>query len=329
MKNKILTLSIIVLFALTTIIVISAAPVKAAAASNTQWITKYTITDSTGNVILSKDLTTGSSTGNGIISNSEELEVTVTINVATSNPSSSLTLTTAMAHSGTQDHYWSHDVSDGYSLGDGYNPNSASFSFTQNAGTLTISCYGQATGQVETTANGITLHIPVPLSLITLSDPSGSTLDSITLNITDASINNYNSLLTKEQSQLSSLQSSGVDPGYVQIFQNVITQSQSVASSGLTDQAGAMLNSLASSSAPASATLQILFIPLIAVVAVIAVLFAFLFMRSRSKVNYFHMIVEDQIKDLEGLTLRASKLDRTMGSNLDSVKERLKRLVGM
>jgi len=328
MKNKIITLCIIILFTLTTITVISTVPVKAQ--TNGQWIKKYTIADSTtGNVILSKDVTTGSSNGNGIISNNEELEVTVTINVATSNPSSSLTLATAMSHSGVQDHYWSHDVSDGYSLGSNYNPNSGSFVFPQTAGTLTISCYGIATGQVATTADGITLHIPVPLALITLSDPSGSTLDSITLNITDSSINNYNTLLSKEQSQLSSLQSSGVDPGYVQIFQNVITQSQAVASSGLTDDASSMLNSLASSTAPASATMQILFIPLIIVFAVIAVLFAFLFMRNRSKVSYFHMVVEDQIKDLEGLTLRAQKLDRTMASNLDGVKERLKRLVGM
>lgn len=328
MKSKILTLSVIILLALTTVIVISSAQVKAQT-STAKWITGYTIADSTGNTIAKLDPTTGLVTVVAPISNNEELEVTLTITVATSDPSSSLTLSTGMAHSQDLDHYWVHDASDGYDIGS-YDPNSPSFSFTQAAGTLTISCYGEAQGTVSTvTSNGITLHVPVSLNLITLTDPSGSTLDSITYNITDSSINNYNNLLSQEQSQLSHLQSQNVDPGYTQVFQNVITQSQALASAGLTDQAAAMLNGLSTSAQPVGAGITFIYIPLIAVFAVIAVLFIFMFMRTRSKVNYFHLVVEDQIKDLEGLTLRASKIDRTMASNLDSVKDRLKRLVGM
>ena len=63
--------------------------------------------------------------------------------------------------------------------------------------------------------------------------------------------------------------------------------------------------------------------------AVVAALFVVMFLRIRGRVSYFRLVVEDQIKDLEGLTLRASKIDRAMGSSLDSVKDRLKRLVGM
>jgi hypothetical protein len=326
MKNKILTLSIIILLMLTTIYVTSTANVKAQVGSG-QWITKYRIEDAiTGDLILSKDLTTGATSGNGQISDGANLKVTVTINVATSNPSSSLTLSTAMAHSSTLDHYWAHDASDGYSLG-GYDPNAASFSFSQTAGTLTISCYGVASGTVATTVGGITLHKAVPISLISLTDPSGALLDEINTNITDASINEFNTKLQGAQSTLAGL--SGVDPSYTELYQNVITEAQNVANQGLTDNAISMLDSLNVSSAPASGTLQILFIPLIAVFAVLAGIFGFMFMRSRSKVSYFQLVVEDQIKDLEGLTLRASKIDRTMASNLDGIKDRLKRLVGM
>ena len=98
---------------------------------------------------------------------------------------------------------------------------------------------------------------------------------------------------------------------------------------GLTDNAIAMLDSLDVANAPAGALLQILFLPLIVVFGVAAVLFAFLFMRNRGKVGYFRLVIEDQIKDLEGLTLRASKIDRTISSNLASIEDRLKRLVGM
>jgi hypothetical protein len=253
----------------------------------------------------------------------------VTINVVTSDPSSSLTLTTGMAHSTLEDYYWSHNVSNNYDLGTAYDPNSASISFAQNAGTLQISCYGQAQGQVATTVGSVTIHIPVPTALITLSDPSGATLAAVNANVTDSSINNYNTQLKAAENKLSSLQSSNVDPGYVQVYQNVIQQSETVANEGLTDQATAMLNGLSSTAAPASAGTTFLYIPLVVVFAVIAGIFGFMFMRTRSKTNYFRLVVEDQIKDLEGLTLRASKLDRTMASNLDSVKERLKRLVGM
>ena len=79
MKNKLLTLSLIVLFALSTITLISSVQVKAETSSPTnQWITSYTIADSSGTVIQSS---TGA--GSGYISTGEELQVTVTINVVT------------------------------------------------------------------------------------------------------------------------------------------------------------------------------------------------------------------------------------------------------
>ena len=76
-------------------------------------------------------------------------------------------------------------------------------------------------------------------------------------------------------------------------------------------------------------SLEMIMLPAVAIAAVAAVIFAVMFMRARGKTSYYRLVVEDQIKDLEGLTLRASKIDRTMASSLDSVKDRLKRLVGM
>jgi hypothetical protein len=328
LRHKILTLSIITLLIITTIYVSAAslAPVKAAPGTG-QWITQYTINDaSTGNLVYSTDVSTGSSSGNLQISNGQYLEVTVTINVATSDPSSSLTLSTDMDHPASLDHVWSHDASDGYNLGS-YDPNSESFSFSQNAGTLTISCYGIASGTTETTVGDVTLHMAVPITLISLTDPSGAVLDQIAPNITDASINTFNTKLKAAQSTLAGL--GGSDPAYTQLYQNVITAAQSVANEGLTDNAAQMLDALNTSGQVSSGTIQILFIPLVAIFAVLAGLFGFMFFRNRGKVSYYQMVVEDQIKDLEGLTLRASKIDRTMAANLDSVKDRLKRLVGM
>jgi hypothetical protein len=327
LNAKLLALSVIILLTITTIYSATITPVKAATGTG-DWITKYRIEDSTGNLILDNNIATGATSGSGQISAGQELKVTVTINIATSNPSSSLSLSTALAHSASKDHYWEHDSGDGYSLGS-YNPNSASFSFSQAAGTLTISCYGVASGTVATTVSGVTLHKAVPVSLVALKDPSGSTLDEIKRNITDASINSYNLKLKEQQNKLASLSSSGVSPGYVELFSNVVDQSQVMAGQGFTDSAVALLDGLNVAQQPASATMEILFIPLIAIFAVIAGVFGFLFMRIRGKVSYYQLVVEDQIKDLEGLSIRAAKIDRTFSSNLESVKDRLKRLVGM
>jgi hypothetical protein len=326
MKTKVLAISVLVLLTSACFISIST---TFAVAGEGDWITSYQIRDATHNLILSKDFTTGAVSGSGQISDGAQLEISVTINIATSNPSSSLTLSTAMQHSSSLDHYWEHGTGDGYTLGSSYNPNSASFSFSQAAGILTISCSGVASGNVATTVSGITLHKSVPISLVSLKDPSGTVLDEVKQNITDAAINEYNTKLKAKQDTLSGLAGSGVDPGYVELYQNIIAQSQVVANQGLTDNAVAMLDSLDVANAPAGAVLQILFLPLIAVFGVIAVLFAFLFMRNRGKVSYFRLVIEDQIKDLEGLTLRASKIDRTISSNLSSIEDRLKRLVGM
>ena len=146
-------------------------------------------------------------------------------------------------------------------------------------------------------------------------------------NVPESTINPSTERLP-HKSNLAGYASSGADPGYVEIYQNVIAQSKVVADQGLTDNAVAMLDSL-DVAPPAGALLQILFLPLIVVFAVVAVFFAFLFMRNRGKVGYFKLVIEDQIKDLEGLTLRASKIDRTISSNLASIEDRLKRLVGM
>ena len=325
MKNKILTLSIIVLLAITTIYV-SAASIEPVKAANTAtYIQKYTISDTATGFIYSNDLTTGSTSGTFQISNGQSLSVQVTITISQGNPSSTLTLSTGMAHP-SGDHYWALQEGSTYSLGN-YNPNSASFSFPQTAGTFTITCLGIVSGVTETSAGGVTLHKGVPVSLIKLSDPAGSILDQISHDITDASINEFNTKLASAQKTVNGL--SGSDPAYVSLAQGVIDNSKEVAATGLTDQASQMLDALNNANAPASGAMQILFIPLVAIFAALMGLFAFMFFRNRGKISYYQMVVEDQIKDLEGLTLRAQKIDRTMAASLDSVKDRLKRLVGM
>ncbi len=142
-------------------------------------------------------------------------------------------------------------------------------------------------------------------------------------------MDNYLTLLTQKEDKLESLRASGVDAGFIEIYQNILAASKDVAYGGDVENAIALLNGLDVANEPAGSTMQMLFLPLVGVTAAIAVIFVVLFLRARGKVSYMQLVVEDQIKDLEGLTLRASKIDRAMSANLDSVKDRLKRLTGM
>jgi hypothetical protein len=329
LNKKILTLSLLLILITMCITGISVSTVKAQSAGS--FIKSYTIKDATtGDILVSKDYTTGTSSSPGYVSEGEEIACTATITISVNNPSTSLTLGTGMAHSSLQPNMYWQEVSSNYSLGS-FNPNSQSFGFPEVAGTFTITCFGSTpTGVVEQTApNGITLNIPTPVNMILLTDPTGAVLDEVKPNMINAAIFDYLGLLNSQESTLKSLKSSGVDSGYISLYTEVINASQSLETQGFTAGATTLLNDLSSTGAPPSATAQALFIPIAVVLAVIAALFGFLFMRVRGKISYLQLVVEDQIKDLEGLTMRASKIDRTLSSNLDSVKERLKRLVGM
>ena len=190
------------------------------------------------------------------------------------------------------------------------------------AGTFNMILYGKVPTSATTVAQTI--------SVVSLYGGSGgAALDQITVQATSAGLANFNVLYSQQETKLNGLISSGVAQGYIDIFTNVLNASRSIANAGDVSDATALLNSLNASNAPVTSATETLFIPVIAELAVVAVIFVVLFLRIRGKVSYFQLVVEDQIKDLEGLTIRASKIDRAMSSSLESVKDRLKRLVGM
>ena len=319
----------ICLFLLLTAVSVTASITPAHSAGAGEWIIKYRVEDlKTGQLIMERDFQTGATSDFASIIEGAELKVTFTVNVGLSNPAATLKISTSMAHSSVQDRYWQLD-SPGYPLVD-YNPNQQYVQFNQVKGTLDLSCYGKIpTGIVAKKIGEIVLHKPVPLALIVLTTPGGDVLDQIKPNVTDAKIDEYQKLLKQKEDKLQSLQSSGVAAGYVELFGNIVKQAKAEGDQGFVDNAIAILNGLAVSSEPASSIMEMLFLPSMGIFGAVAVAFGFLFLRARGKIGYVLKVLEDQIKDLEGLTLRASKIDKTISSSLESVKDRLKGLVGM
>jgi hypothetical protein len=315
LRTKLLAMAVC-LFLLLTVMIVSVASTYAVGEG--EWITKYTVKDSkTDQVLMEVDFETGTNNTYYPILAGAELTVTFTVNVVVTG--GDLRLSTSMLHSQVHDTFWSL-VTLNYTFSN-YNPNSAAVDFSAVKGTFEMICYGRI-------ANYTVTNIPVPVTLVMLSSSGGDVLDQIRPNVVNAKVDEYQKLLETKEAKLQSLKDSGVAPGYIELFGNVIDQAKAEAAQGYVDNAIALLNALAVSSEPASSVMESLFLPIIGVLAAVAVVLGFVFMRSRGKVNYVLSVIEDQIKDLEGLTLRASKIDRTISSSLETIKDRLMRLVG-
>lgn len=333
MKRELSTILLLTLLVFVT--AFSFAPATAQVSS--QWITNYTIKDlKTGQILKQIDFTTGENITTAPILAGAELNITFTISIATTSPNTELQLSTSMAHSSVQGTYWELQTKTYAGLsGVTYNPNQQTITFAQMTGTLTMSCYGAiSAGITQTSAGGIVISKKVDQALIALTDPVGNQLDKIAVSIVDAKIAQFDSLFANAQNTIQTMRNSGVDPAYIALFESVVSSAQSQASQGLVDNSITtltQLSSLQSSSAPTSTNTpieSILFLPALVALIVIVVLVAFMFVRVRGKINYDKLVIEDQIKDLEGLTLRAAKIDKNLTVSLESVKDRLKSLVG-
>jgi hypothetical protein len=321
MKHKILAIGIILLL---TTICLTASVSFTKAAGEGQWITAYTIKDTTtGETLVEFDYATGLNRTLSPVIPGEEIKVEFTINVFASG-ADSLKLTSGLSKSPSHANGYWELVTEGVDLGSSYNPAASSTSFKWAVGTtFDMILYGKVP-----TAGAAT--VSKANNLVTLTSASGGTpIDQITVLVTSSDLVGFNTLYNRQADKLQSLIDSGVSAGYIEIYTNVLNASKTIANAGAVDEAMALLNGLDVANPPASSTMEALFLPIVGVTAAIAVIFVVLFMRTRGKISYFQLVVEDQIKDLEGLTLRASKIDRALSSSLDSVKDRLKRLVGM
>jgi hypothetical protein len=319
LKNKILALSL--LFLLTTMMIMSFSPVKAVGEG--QWITTYSIEDSSGQLLVQYNPTTNTTNVLAPVLPGTDIKVTFTINIVALGADTLRLSTSLLKSTSHPSGYWDLQTST-YDMGSSYNPASQSTTFKWTAGTFDMVLYGKVPTSTSTTTVAQTVKV------VSLYGGSGGTaLDEVTVQATSAGLANFNVLYSQQETKLKGLISSGVAQGYIDIFTNVLNASRAIANAGDVSDATALLNSLNASNPPVTSSTEMLFIPVIAVLAVLAVIFVVLFLRIRGKVSYFQLVVEDQIKDLEGLTIRASKIDRAMSSSLESVKERLKRLVGM
>jgi len=272
-----------------------------------------------GQLMIEVDFETGETRTISSVFPGAELAVTFTVNILVSSPSTILNLRTNMPKSLIKDVYWEL-VSQDYEMV-AYNPNEARIQFYQTKGKLVVTLYGR----IPTTP----IEEPIDYLVVTLYGPAGETLDNIKVSVLSAEMDEFQTILLQKEEKLQSLKDSGAAPGYIELYENVLTESKAQAELGNVDSAIGMLNTLSVSNEPVASYVEGLFLPAVGGLIAVSVVVGFMFIRGRGKMQYILLVIEDQIRDLEGLTLRASKVDRTISSSLESVKERLKSVVGM
>jgi len=286
-----------------------------------EWFTNYRVEDpNTGELMVEVDFVTEENRTLAPIFGGSELEMTFTVDIGVTSPNTLLKLKTALVHSAIEDTYWEL-VSQDYEL-TAYNPNSQEVQFYQVRGELTMKLYGKVPITVAQ-------DIPVQYRLVTLYGPAGETLDLIEVRVVTAETSKYETLRLEKEDELRSLKERGVAPGYIELYENVLNESKVQAGLGYAESAIAMLNTLDVDDVPAYSTVEGLFLPVVGALVAAVVVLGVIFLRGRGRIQYVMMVLEDQIRDLEGLTLRASRVDRTISTSLESVKDRLKSIVGM
>jgi hypothetical protein len=322
MKTKVLAVYLIIVL---TIVSFGCIVTTQGVPGEGDWITSYRVVDpTTQQLMVEVDFETTPVTNRSLspVFAGSEVAITFTVSVAASSPTTALRLKTAMMPSQIEDVYWRLVSSDYEESLIAYNPASQEVAFFQTKGELTMTLFGRIPSTVVR-------DIPVQYLVVTLYGPAGETLDNLKVKVVTAEMSEYETIFLEKEEKLVSLKESGVAPGYIELYENVLNESRVQANLGNVEGAIGILNTLSVSNEPASSSVEGLFLPVVGVLVVVVAVFGFMFIRGRGRLQYVMMVLEDQIRDLEGLTLRASRVDRTISSSLESVKDRLKSVVGM
>lgn len=309
--------------------------ISAYGVNNEGWIVGYKIEDlRTRQLVLERDLQTGKNVSYAPIFAGSEYNFTITVEVPLNAPNILKLSTNLLPATPVVDRYWELQSKD-YPIVN-YNPNSTYIEFNQTKGTLVISLYGKTPPKITEQVNNVTgevMHIPMMYPAVVLNGPppANDILGEITIEVIDADINQYRNLLSEKENLIEKFRNESVEKSYIQLFENIITLAKNEAERGYVKSAMGLLTTLTDSNPPKQpnpSIMETLFIPVTGAFIIALVVVGVMLLKTRGKIAYMVSVIEDQIKDLEGIGLRASKIDKSISSSLENLKDKLKSLVG-
>ena len=280
------------------------------------WISLVSIQDKTSNtsVAIGKPLLAG---------HSYNITIQVDVPFTQSGSHFDLVLDDSMTASGTQ--YW-YLLTKNYL---GYNsttfkPGERSIRFTQVEGKIQLAVlfYVPATITVKQSLGETYRFMQEDFPLLRVLVTGGSTVGVQSLNISDASIENY---LTTVNQKSNLVPLGTIDKSYDSLVKGVLTQADVVYRLGLPEKATDMLNIISTSNfpAPPSNSLQTLLMGAVALVAVAAVVGFLLFSRANSKASLKASAIDDARNELASLEVTAARYDESLASQLKRLRDKL------
>ncbi len=321
------------LTALFLIIIISPLLAFGASGADGRWIVAYKVVDlSSKQLVLERDFEMDKDIQNTPLLAGGEYNITIYLNVDLTAAYANLTLSVNLDHASNIDRYWEIHTTE-LNLTEDYNPNEAEFKFRQIEGNYRVSTFGRIPSDRTVTdlGHGESLHRPVSHRFIQLTGPDGSLLDEIALTVIDSEIDGYRYYLGQRQADLEGYLETQVDPAFTSLFESLIALAEVQAEAGFVGTAQSILESIDIDIPPVrtDATFQEkYFIPAVGGLGALVIVLGALFFRANGRLSFTKMIVEDQIRELEGLTLRASRTDRNLGQRLQEINDKLKELEG-
>lgn len=208
-----------------------------------------------------------------------------------------------------------------------FNPAQRIIRFDHVQGIYEISVVGKIDRNLTRSGDVITLHRPVNLTMVELWGPAQTLYDNITVTVIDEKIDDYRFLLKQKEAQLEGYRTGNVDPAYIQLYENFIRLAENQAEQGVVDTGINILEAMEVKVPPSQtgpSFQERYFVPAIGVLFALSIISVVLFVRTRSKMGFVTMIVEDQIREMEALQMRAQRIDRNLATRLQEINDRLK-----
>lgn len=276
-------------------------------------ITSFTVLDPNGNDVTDEFLVAG-----GSYTINFEIEIGATL-------SDNILLTTSMEKSGNS--FWTlNNNYEGVETST-WTPGSQSITFQAIEGTAQFTLDGkipEAITEKEIDDIGKIIHALELVPLLVMSLDSMEILDERTYTITDQTIISYDALL---QSKTEKLDSISMDEKYNSLAFEIVSEAEYLTSFGLYDDAIQLLETIPDSDYPEPPRTTTLLIVSSIFLGITTIAFLLLFIRTRSSTSYLSSSVSEKADKLDLLLIKASRIDRSLADDLETIKKELKELV--
>ena len=276
-------------------------------------ITSFTVLDPNGNDVTDEFLVAG-----GSYTINFEIEIGATL-------SDNILLTTSMEKSGNS--FWTlNNNYEGVETST-WTPGSQSITFQAVEGTVQFTLDGKIPESItekEIGDIGKTIHASELVPLLVMSLDSMEILDERTYTITDQTIISYDALL---QSKTEKLDSISMDEKYNSLAREIVSEAEYLTSFGLYDDAIQLLETIPDSDYPEPPRTTTLLIVSSIFLGITTIALALLFIRTRSSTSYLSSSVSENADKLDLLLIKASRSDRSLADDLETIKKELKDLV--